>query len=39
MLMRYEDLVERQKQITKFTITREIQRVGLYFVNLLPIFS
>ncbi|VDM35377.1 unnamed protein product [Hydatigera taeniaeformis] len=26
MLMRYEDLVDRQKQITNFTITREIQR-------------
>ncbi|VDK35569.1 unnamed protein product [Taenia asiatica] len=26
MLMRYEDLVDRQNQITNFTITREIQR-------------
>ncbi|CDS35835.1 WD repeat containing protein 96 [Echinococcus multilocularis] len=26
MLMRYEDLVDRKKQITNFTITREIQR-------------
>ncbi|KAM7540905.1 hypothetical protein Aperf_G00000045047 [Anoplocephala perfoliata] len=26
MLMRYEDLVDKQKQITNFTITREIQR-------------
>ncbi|VUZ55709.1 unnamed protein product, partial [Hymenolepis diminuta] len=26
MLMRYEDLLEKKRQITNFTITREIQR-------------
>lgn len=33
MLMRYEDLLEKKRQITNFTITREIQRVR-FWINL-----